>query len=107
MGKFNDDGLYAVTHNLADRGKFKTPSLRNVSQTAPYMSDGSLTDLKQVIDFYIGAGNSNPNLDKEIHVLDFLTGQERSDLQAFLNSLTGELPPNLGPPPTEKMQARK
>ncbi len=107
MGKFNDDGLYAVTHNLADRGKFKTPSLRNISQTAPYMSDGSLTDLKQVIDFYIGAGNSNPNLDKEIHVLDFLTGQERSDLQAFLNSLAGELPPNVGPPPTEKMQARK
>jgi hypothetical protein len=50
------------------------------------MSDGGLQDLKQVIDFCIGAGNSNPNLDKEIHVLDFLSGQERADLQAFLNS---------------------
>jgi hypothetical protein len=36
------------------------------------MSDGSLNDLKQAIDFYVGAGNSNPNLDKEIHGLDFL-----------------------------------
>jgi cytochrome c peroxidase len=98
MGKFVDVGLYAVTHNEADKGKFKTPSLRNIAQTAPYMSDGSLQDLKQVIDFYIGAGNSNPNLDKEIHVLDFLSGQERADLQAFLNSLTGEIPPDVGPP---------
>jgi cytochrome c peroxidase len=107
MGQFVDVGLYAVTQNEADKGKFKTPSLRNIAQTAPYMSDGSLKDLKQVIDFYIGAGNSNPNLDKEIHVLDFLTGQERSDLQAFLNSLTGEMPPNVGPPEATKTQARK
>lgn len=98
MGQFVDVGLYAVTHNEADKGKFKTPSLRNIAQTAPYMSDGSLKDLKQVVDFYIGGGNSNPNLDKEIHVLDFLSGQERADLEAFLNSLTGEMPPNVGPP---------
>ena len=107
MGKFTDVGRYDVTHNQADKGKFKTPCLRNIAQTAPYMSDGSLKDLKQVIDFYIGAGNSNPNLDKDIHVLDFLSGQERADLQAFLNSLTGELPPNLGPPEVTKTQARK
>jgi cytochrome c peroxidase len=97
-GQFTDVGQSAITHNEADKGKFKTPTLRNIAQSAPYMSDGSLKDLKQVIDFYIGAGNSNPNLDKEIHVLDFLSGQERQDLQNFLNSLTGELPPNLGPP---------
>lgn len=107
MGQFTDTGLFAVTHNEADKGKFKTPCLRNIAQTAPYMSDGSLKDLKQVIDFYIGAGNSNPNLDKQIHVLDFLSGQERADLQAFLNSLTGEIPPNLGPPDGLKTQARK
>jgi cytochrome c peroxidase len=106
-GEFTDVGLYAVTHNEADKGKFKTPSLRNIAQRAPYMSDGSLKDLKQVIDFYIGAGNSNPNLDKEIHVLDFLSGQERSDLQAFLNSLTGELPSNVGPPEAAKSQVSK
>jgi cytochrome c peroxidase len=97
-GQFVDLGRSAITRDEADKAKFKTPTLRNIAQTAPYMSDGSLKDLKQVIDFYIGAGNSNPNLDKEIHVLDFLTGQERKDLQSFLNSLTGELPPNVGPP---------
>jgi len=108
MGQFTDVGLYAVTHNEADKGKFKTPSLRNIAYTAPYMSDGSLKTLKDVIDFYIGAGNSNPNLDEDIHVLDFLSGQERADLQAFLRSLTGEVPPNLGPPEeVVKTQAQK
>ncbi len=107
MGQFTDVGLFAVTHQDADKGKFKTPSLRNIAQTAPYMSDASVKDLKQAIDFYIGAGNSNPNLDKEIHVLDFLTGQERADLLAFLQSLTGEIPPNLGPPEELRTQARK
>jgi cytochrome c peroxidase len=107
MGQFTDVGLYAVTHNEADKGKFKTPTLRNIALTAPYMSDGSLKNLKEVIDFYIGAGNSNPNLDANIHVLDFLSGQERADLQAFLNSLTGEMPPNVGPPEVVKIEARK
>lgn len=106
-GEFTDVGLYAVTHNEADKAKFKTPCLRNIAQRAPYMSDGSLKDLKQVIDFYIGAGNSNPNLDPKIHVLDFLSGQERADLQAFLNSLTGELPPDVGPPEAAKEQISK
>jgi cytochrome c peroxidase len=106
-GEITDVGLFAVTHNEADKGKFKTPSLRNVAARTPYMSDGSLKDLKQVIDFYIGAGNSNPNMDPKIHVLDFLSGQERSDLQAFLNSLTGEMPPNVGPPEVAKSQISK
>jgi hypothetical protein len=70
-------------------------------------SDGSLKDLNQVMDLYIGAGNSNPNLGEEIHVLDSLTGQERSDLLAFLNSLTGETPPNVGPPEIPKRRAQK
>jgi len=107
LGNITDPGLFAVTHNEADRGKFKTPSLRNVANTAPYLHDGSLKDVKEVIDFYIGAGNSNPNLDKEIHVLDFLTGRERADLQAFLNSLTGEMPPNVGPPDNANTRASK
>ena len=98
FGQITDPGLYAVTRRDSDRGLFKTPSLRNIALTAPYMHDGSLKDLKQVMDYYIGAGNSNPNLDKEIHVLDFLTGQERADLLAFLNSLTGQIPPGSGPP---------
>ena len=56
------------------------------------MHDGSLKDLKQVMDFYIGGGSSHPNLDKEIHPLDFFTGLDRRDLLEFLNSLTGEVP---------------
>ena len=98
FGKITDDGRYALTKNEADRGAFKTPCLRNVALTGPYMHDGSLKNLKDVIDFYIGGGNSNEHLDKNIRVLDFLTGQERADLQAFLESLTGEMPPNIGPP---------
>jgi cytochrome c peroxidase len=105
MGEPTDLGLYSVTHKETDKGLFKTPSLRNIAQSAPYLHDGSLKDLKQVMDFYIGAGNSNPNLDKEIHALDFLTGQERADLLEFLNSLTGEVPPNVGPPADMKTQA--
>lgn len=107
IDKFTDDGLFAVTHDEADRGKFKTPSLRNVAYSGPYFHDGSLKDLKQVVDYYIGAGNSNANLDKNIHVLDFLTGQERADLLAFLQSLSGEIPPDVGPPESTKTTARK
>ncbi len=98
IDKLADEGRYAVTKNEADRGTFKTPSLRNISLTGPYMHDGSLKTLKDVIDFYIGGGNSNAHLDKNIRVLDFLSGQERADLQAFLESLSGEMPPNVGPP---------
>ena len=107
MGQFTDVGQFAVSHQEADKGKFKTPTLRNIAATSPYMSDGSLKNLKEVIDFYIGAGNSNPNLDKNIHALDFLSGQERSDLEAFLKSLNGEVPTNAGPLEQKKMQALK
>jgi len=97
-GEFADTGRYSQTKLDADMGGFKTPTLRNIAQTAPYMHDGSMPDLKAAIDHYIGGGNSNPHLDKEIHVLDFLSGQEREDLQEFLRSLTGELPADVGPP---------
>lgn len=95
---FADMGRFKATNVEADKGSFRTPALRDIALTAPYMHDGSEKTLKEVIDFYIGGGNSNPYRDKEIHSLDFLTGQERSDLQEFLKSLTGEMPPNLGPP---------
>jgi len=98
-GQFADTGRYSQTKDEVDMGRFKTPTLRNIAQTAPYMHDGSLPRLKDVIDHYIGGGNSNPHLDKEVHVLDFLTGEERADLLEFLNSLTGELPADVGPPP--------
>ena len=98
-GEFIDTGRYSQTKNDADMGAFKTPTLRNCTQTAPYMHDGSMPDLKSVIDHYIGGGNSNPHLDKQIHVLDFLSGQEREDLLEFLKSLSTTLPSDVWPPP--------
>ena len=103
--KLTDQGRYDVTKNEADRGAFKTPSLRNIAQTAPYMHDGSLKTLKEVVDLYVGGGNSNPHLDKEIQELDFLSGRERADLVAFLDSLTGDMPPDVGPPEAEQAEA--
>jgi cytochrome c peroxidase len=97
-GETNDEGRYVVTKNVQETGAFRTPTLRNVELTAPYMHDGSLKDMKQVMDFYIGAGNSNPYLDREIHSLDFLTRGERDDLQEFMKALTGTMPPNVGAP---------
>jgi len=97
-GDFADVGLYAQSKNTTDIGAFKTPTLRNIAQTAPYMHDGSLATLKDVVDHYVGGGTSNPHLDKEIHALDFLTFNERADLKAFLESLTGTLPSNVNPP---------
>jgi len=96
-GELMDLGRYEQTRTEADRGAFRTPSLRNVAKTAPYMHDGSLKTLKEVLDFYVGGGSSNPQLDREIKPLK-LSAQERADLIAFLESLTGEVPANAGPP---------
>ncbi len=102
-GELTDLGRFEVTGKDSDRGAFKTTSLRNIALTAPYMHDGNLKTLAEVIDFYVGGGNSNPHLDPQLKVLTPLTetGEEnwsRSDLVAFLESLTGEIPPNTGPP---------
>ncbi len=96
-GELSDLGRYSETKLEADKAAFKTPTLRNVAMTAPYMHDGSLKTLKDVVDFYAGGGNSNPYLDKEIKTIQ-LSGRDRSDLVEFLKSLTGEMPPNVGPP---------
>lgn len=87
-GEMTDLGRYDVTKIDADKGAFRTPDLRNVAKTAPYMHDGSLKTLKDVVDFYDGGGTANPDLDKEIKELK-LTAKEREDLVAFLESLTG------------------
>jgi cytochrome c peroxidase len=91
-----DLGRYRVTGLNKDRGSFLTPSLRDVALTAPYMHDGKLKTLKDVVDFYVGKGNSNPYLDDRIARIE-LTGRERSDVVEFLKSLTGEMPPNVEP----------
>lgn len=86
-GELVDQGRYEVTKRDADRGAFRTPGLREVSKTAPYMHDGSLRTLKEVVDFYIGGGNANPWLDRRMKPLTHLTRQERADLVAFLEAL--------------------
>jgi cytochrome c peroxidase len=87
--KPNDLGRYEITQNPEDRWKYKTPSLRNISLTAPYMHNGSLETLRQVIEFYNKGGIANENLDTLIKPLN-LTAQEQDDLEAFLNALTGD-----------------
>jgi cytochrome c peroxidase len=74
----------------AGKGNFKTPTLREISRTAPYMHDGSLATLAEVVDFYEGGGHGNPHLDPEIRPFR-LTPAERRALVAFLQTLTGEL----------------
>jgi cytochrome c peroxidase len=88
-GNITDIGRYGETHLPADKGSFKTPSLRDVALTAPYMHDGSLKTLKDVVDFYAGHGNSNPNLDPRIKAIK-LDGRDRSDLVEFLKSLSSK-----------------
>ena len=54
MDQITDQGRFAVSRNEADRGAFRTPSLRNISLTAPYMHDGSVQNLKDAVDYYTG-----------------------------------------------------
>jgi cytochrome c peroxidase len=84
-----DEGRFAVTKNEADWGAFKTPTLREAARTAPYMHDGSLKTLEEVVDFYDKGGIPNKNLDKSIRKLN-LTDGEKKDLVAFLKALNGE-----------------
>lgn len=71
-------------------GTFKTPTLREITRTAPYMHDGSLTTLEDVIEFYDDGGRPNPALDREIKSLR-MTNQEKQNLLAFLATLSGEM----------------
>ena len=86
-----DPGRYLVTKNPADRGAFKTPTLRNVIETAPYMHNGALETLAEVIDFYDRGGGNVPNKSELVKPLG-LTAQEKTDLLEFLKALTGNLP---------------
>ena len=100
-GELADLGRYNVTRNDADKGAFKTPTLRNVTQTRPYMHDGSLSSLGEVVEFYSNGGRRNPYLSKLIRPLGF-SAQDKIDLLAFLEALTGEPVPNIGPPEGEQ-----
>jgi cytochrome c peroxidase len=90
----DDLGRMAVTKNAADRGKFKTPSLRNVALTAPYMHDGRFNTLEEVVEHYSSgvrrSATLDPNLAKHPEAGIQLTTQEKADLVAFLKTLTDE-----------------
>ena len=94
--ELKDVGRFEVTKNPMDKGAFKTPTLRNIVETAPYMHDGSESTLRQVIELYDRGGNANPNLSPKMKPLN-LTPAEKDDLLAFLLALTGEVT-NLEPP---------
>lgn len=83
-----DVGLYEITENPFDRWKYKTPSLRNVALTAPYMHNGSLSTLEDVVEFYDAGGVPNKLLDPLIRALG-LSEQEKQDLVTFMQALTG------------------
>lgn len=91
MDKENPDlGRYTITKNDADKGTFKTPTLRDVAKRGPYMHDGSEKTLQDVVAFYNKGGIKNPWLSGEIQLLN-LSAHEQADLVALLRSLTGEV----------------
>jgi cytochrome c peroxidase len=90
QGIWTDLGRATATMRDADRGAFKTPTLRQVAGTAPYMHAGSLPALDAVIDFYDRGGNPNQNLDPEVRPLGLSPG-EKAALASFLRALTGTI----------------
>jgi cytochrome c peroxidase len=91
-GKMKDVGRIAVTKNKKDMGAFKTPGLRNIEETHPYLHDGSEKTLMEVVDFYDKGGNVNPDLDRLMLPLQ-LTKREKADLVEFMKALTGPVKP--------------
>ena len=91
-----DLGRYVVTKEESDKGAFKTPTLRDITRTAPYMHDGSVATLEEVIDLYVRGGEANQWLDVKMAKLD-LTDRDRADLLAFMKSLDGDWKPEAAP----------
>lgn len=90
VGPMKEDlGRFAVSRAEKDRGAFKTPTLRSITETAPYMHDGAFKTLEEVVEFMDQGGGSNPNLSPLVKPLN-LTAEEKSDLVAFLKALAGE-----------------
>jgi cytochrome c peroxidase len=91
--RFADLGRFVIApigaKNPAESGAFKTPTVRDVARTAPYMHDGSLKTLEEVVEHYDKGGNPNPALDKDIAKLN-LTAQEKADVVEFMKALSGE-----------------
>ena len=86
-----DIGREEVTKDEKDRGAFKTPTIRNVALSAPYMHDGSIKTLAEVVEWYNKGGHPNPHLSDKIKKLN-LTDEEKGDLVAFMEACTGDFP---------------
>ncbi|MEK4149136.1 cytochrome c peroxidase [Robertmurraya sp. FSL W8-0741] len=91
LGMEGDDGRFAVTGNETDKGKFRTSGLRGIADTAPYMHDGSLATLEDVVNYYNTGGGAHPNKSELMKPLN-LTQEEVSYLVAFLESMSGDIP---------------
>lgn len=85
--QYTDNGRERITANPADNGKFMTPTLRNIALTAPYMHDGSIASLEDVIEHFNSGGVNHPLKDEKIQPLN-LTFEEKEQLLSFLTSLT-------------------
>ena len=93
-----DLGRFEVTKLSGDKGAFKTPTLREIHRTAPYMHDGSEATLEDVVEFYVKGGIENPHLDEEMKKLE-LTDREKKDLVTFMKEgLASETYPDVEPP---------
>jgi cytochrome c peroxidase len=89
-GRLTDEGRFAVTQAASEHGAFKTPTLREISRTAPYMHDGSFSTLAEVIEYYDSGGQQNPALDPRLRPLH-LTPTEKGDILGFLGALNGRI----------------
>ena len=88
---FTDNGLGIISNNTSDNGKFKTPTLRNVEFSAPYMHDGRFSTLEEVVDHYNSGGIYSSTIDPNMKKLGIglqLTNQEKQDLVSYLKTLT-------------------
>ena len=94
-----DLGRFTMRKVEGNKGRFKTPTLRDVAPRPPYMHDGSLKSLVEVVAFYNRGGTANPWLSPDVKPLG-LTTQEQADLVAFLEALTGQVAAEVSTPPT-------
>jgi cytochrome c peroxidase len=85
--QIQDKGRFAITGRDSDRHKFRTPTLRNIARTAPYMHDGRFATLEEVIDHYASGGHFAENVNPNVRVLH-LESKDKADLIAFLHTLT-------------------
>ena len=107
-GELKDPGRSAISGNRQDKGAFRTPTLRNIALTAPYMHDGSMKTLEDVVDFYLKGGVHNPFIsgalpghaeEEPVNIPEAEKPQVKKDLVEFMKALTGDLPPLAQPPP--------